>query len=384
MTRICKKILSSLCLTTLIVSPLSVFAATTAVQPTTNPVTPSSVAKPQANTAMYKAYVEQIQKPLSEYTKFVGATIADLDGDNIDDLVYFTHNEIWGDFSIGFCTYKNGKLILSGGIIDRTLGDHGKVTISLVSDKDKKDFAIKVLSMPENPTNKTVAYYKIKNNVFYNYLDYGSFSNTNGIGQRKEQKVITLNQYNTLANKYTIATTLATTSNSLKPPTDYTNSGKTVFDAASGIVSTEPTSKDPYTLIGQGIIDTIPYHIGDPITKATSVLGQGKVSGFQGVSLHIYDAYTINESSYKPIITGYFFPKGFKFYGITLGDQAQTIEAKLGKNYTKYVYNEESYDELAPADAVYDYTYQNNNNFLTIYFDKNHTSIQADFISKNY
>lgn len=385
MIQICKKVLSSLCLTTLIVSPLAVSAASTPAKPATNQVAPQPTAKPQVNATMYKAYVQKIESSLPRDDKFVGAITADLDGDKIEDLIYFTHNEIWGDFGVWFCTYKNGKLILGGGVSARGLGDKEKVTISLVSDKEKKDFAIKVVAIPDNPKDsKRVTYYKIKNNSFSSYLEYGSFSGYKGIIQRKEDKVIPLAQYNVLANKYTQSTTLVTLSNSLTPPTDYTNRGKTVYDSAKGMSSNEQTIKDPYTLIGQGIIDTIPYHVGDSIEKATSALGQGQVDTLQGIRLHMYDNYTINESLYSPIITGYFLPQDFKFYGITLGDTAKDIEAKLGKKYAKYVYDEDSYDELAPSNAVYDYTYENSNNFLTIYFDKNHTSIQATFISKNY
>lgn len=132
--------------------------------------------------------------------------------------------------------------------------------------------------------------------------------------------------------------------------------------------------------IAKGQIDTIPYKVGQSIQDVITNLGAGDPWTMQGIRIRTYGNYSINESLYDPIISGFTFGKGFKFYGITIGDSAKEIEAKLGKPSEKSDADEAG--ELSPDDTAYMYYYHANNNTLLINFDKNNRSTLAWFLAK--
>ncbi len=135
------------------------------------------------------------------------------------------------------------------------------------------------------------------------------------------------------------------------------------------------------TLLGQGKIDTLPYKMGTSIDLITQELGQGKIETYQGVRLHEYSNYTLNESLYSPILVGGFFNQGYTMYGFKIGaDDANTVKSQLG---TPEVYSDLEGDEFATVDSTYCYAYSKNNYFLYVYFNAKGISERAVFVDKN-
>ncbi len=164
---------------------------------------------------------------------------------------------------------------------------------------------------------------------------------------------------------------------------DYRNN---TVDITSGGGSIKPESNqfhDVLKWIEQGRIDTIPYKTGDPIINVINELGDGDPWTMQGIIVHTYDKYMINESLYSPIITGFAFMPGFELYGIKIGDSAQQIERVLGKKYTKWIDETgEGFGELSPDETAYVYYYNAGDNTLMINFDKNNKSLSAWFLGR--
>lgn len=135
------------------------------------------------------------------------------------------------------------------------------------------------------------------------------------------------------------------------------------------------------TLLGQGKIDTLPYKMGTSISLVTKDLGQGTTDTYQGVRLHQYSNYTLNESLYSPILVGGFFGEGYTMYGFTIGkDDANTVRTQLG---TPEVYSDLDGDEFATVNSTYCYVYSKNNYFLYVYFNAKGISERAVFVDKN-
>lgn len=75
---------------------------------------------------------------------------------------------------------------------------------------------------------------------------------------------------------------------------------------------------------------------------------------FQGVTVHDYGNYCLNESLENPILVGGFSAMGFPSEG----------------------------DELSPPSTAYTYSYSNTGNHLLLDFDENNKSIFSSFIAK--
>lgn len=177
----------------------------------------------------------------------------------------------------------------------------------------------------------------------------------------------------------------------LSATTKWNNKTQTVeITANSQETSTEATKEEATSstittnmaLLGQGVIDTLPYKMGTKMSVVTKDLGEGKTQTYQGVRLHEYSNYGLHESLYSPILTGGLFFEGYTMYGFTIGkDNAQQVKKQLGT--PGEVYTDFEGDEFDTAATTYCYMYSKNNYYLAVYFNAKDIIERAVFIDKN-
>ena len=95
-------------------------------------------------------------------------------------------------------------------------------------------------------------------------------------------------------------------------------------------------------------------------------------SRYGGSKAYEFDGYTVCEDLEKG--------KNGTYYGVKVGDYFYDVIEKLDDKYMKYAVDDTDEALLEAAYCIY---YEENNNFLYIFFDKYDKSICAEFIAKS-
>ncbi|MGL4344107.1 MAG: hypothetical protein ACRCTE_02840 [Cellulosilyticaceae bacterium] len=323
--------------------------------------------------AAQKAYKEHLGI-LKQRTnpKLLSWIEGDLDSDGQEELLAFTVDSKKQELEVKVYKYtiKGVKLIATDkldAIGSMATGDN---TYSLVYDKAKKKVAIE--RNQYNPSggveSNIYTYYTLKNNKLQQTL--------------REEKYIGFSKYDGSEVEYS----------------DYYVNGKMVDEKEFKkyrVVYTEKTklleigllnemgkdfsqigSMSAGELIAAGRVDTLAYAIGDTMDNVFAEKGKGTSYTMHGSQVYQYPQFSVYQSLYDQSLYGFDFKKGFKLYGMTIGDHVTIVEKTLGKQYTKYLCHGEG-DELSPAEAVYCYDYKYGKYSFTIYFNDKGESVYA-------
>ena len=340
----------------------------------------------------FKPYANIIHGFMENDSKYTlqAANVADLDGDNIIELLVFYLDKT-NNLYIDLYDYVN---VTSAVLTDTlTFGemnfDSNAFQLRYANDSD---FA--VLEHVRSDVNQgyesiLVSIYTVNNNKFKNIYSYENF-NASGASEeekksfkevniyKKEDVEISEKEYEEELAKYKDIDPIY--DNSYGIPYDYTDYGNNIIEKS--YIESESAlleiglNKDFRNMLRIGKVDCSEFRINDNIDYVEKSLGKPDYSDYWGGSRYItYNDTTYFGDLFSGAIRGIGFSKGAKLYGFEVGMSLEEMEKMLGTPYTKDSISDG--DDFASINSQYSVTYSSGKYDLLIYYDKNDMSEMA-------
>lgn len=134
-------------------------------------------------------------------------------------------------------------------------------------------------------------------------------------------------------------------------------------------------------LLGSGMIDTVPYKLGDDVSAFKADYPDAEAIPYQASMVYSSSTCMVFEEISSGKITAIAFAEGGSLYGFTIGDQKDVIIAKLGTNYIGSETASDA-DELAPSEAVSSLSYNSSSYELLMYFNSANESLAAYILAR--
>lgn len=335
----------------------------------------------------FKPYANIVQDFIgSEYT-LQGADVADLDEDNIIELLVFYLDKT-NQLYVNLYKYESETSAILKDTL--TFGEMGfDLNAFQLRYANDSDFAI--LEHVKSEVNQgyetvLISIYTVKNDKFEKVYSYENF-NASGASEedlksfkevniyKKEDVEISEEEYEKELAKYKDIDPIY--DNSYGISYDYTDYGKNIIEKSytksESALLEFGLNKDFRSMLRIGKVDSSEFRINDNIDYVERLLGEPDYSDYWGGSRYIsYDDTTYFGDLFNGAIRCIGFSNGAKLYGFEIGMSLEEIEKILGTPYTKNSIYEG--DDFASMDSQYSITYSSGKYNLVIYFDKNDIS----------